>query len=423
MSDALPRVLILAGGFGTRLQTVVKDRPKPMALIQGRPLLEYQIEYLSKQGFKNFTLLTGYMSEVIREHFKNGKKFGVKIQYSHEDSPLGTGGAIRQAIETCSDQRFLVLNGDGLFATDYRRFNRLATQPLSVALKFTEDLSRYGSVEIDDSYRITHFREKDPTRNEGFINSGAYCIERSALSLMPQGKFSIETDVFEPLSHKREIQGVPCGGKFVDIGIPEAFQWAQDQVPEWIKEKFKPCLFLDRDGVLIKHIAYMHKPEEVELTPAVVDLLKFAQDKSWWKVVVTNQAGVARGYFAADDCEQVHREIERQLAAKGITLDAWHSCFTHPEGSVKELRRESLLRKPGPGMVLKACEQFPIDLSRSLMIGDNVSDQLQIPDLKTYLIQGDFPLDSLKPGNLKFETFDDLIAAAKPVVGAAGAPN
>lgn len=410
------RVLILAGGFGTRLASVVKDTPKPMAPVVGRPFLEYQIEYLRNQGFAKFTLLTGYLSEQIESHFGDGSRFGVEISYSVEREPLGTGGAIRQAMESSTaagENEFLILNGDGLFATDYRRFVELSRDAaLSIALKFTDDLSRYGAVDIDEQFRIVSFREKTGLSGEGYINAGAYFVKREALALFPSGKFSIETAVFQPQSVKRVLAGIPCGGKFVDIGTPESFDWAQSHLPGWLKEKFTPCLFLDRDGVLIQHKSYLHKVEDVVIVEEMAKLAATAKAKGWRVVVITNQAGVARGYFEEADCEAVHERIVNLLSERGVKVDDWFTCFTHPDGKVAHYTRESFRRKPKPGMVLQACEKYPIDLARSLMIGDNVSDQLELPDLRTILVRGDFPLDKAKRETMIAETHAQALQQA-----------
>ena len=416
-----PRVLILAGGFGTRLASVVSDRPKPMAPIQGRPLLEYQIEYLKNQGFARFTLLTGHMSEVIEQHFGDGSRFGVAIDYSVETEPLGTGGAIRLAMEKSQEDLFLVLNGDGLFATDYRRLLRLASGPVTLALKFASDLSRFGAVEIDRAYAITHFLEKSNALGDGYLNAGAYVIERAALAHMPVGKFSLETQVFEPLSQKRVLLGIPCGGKFIDIGTPESFEWSQANLPQWMQERFRPCLFLDRDGVLIRHVPYMHTIDKIELIAETVELIKKAHVAGWWCIAITNQAGVARGYFKPADCEKVRQEIDRRLNDLGVKIDHWFTCFNHPEGAVEPYKRSCLRRKPAPGMLLEACEAVPIDLSRSLMLGDNVSDQIQLPDLKTYLVEGDFKIDRVVQGNQVFSSFKDLALAVEKTIAESGA--
>ena len=406
----LPQVLILAGGFGTRLASVVKDTPKPMAPVAGRPFLEYQIEYLRNQGFTEFTLLTGYMSVAIESHFGDGRSFGVRINYSVEKEPLGTGGAIRQAMENSNASEFLVLNGDGLFATDYRRLVRLsAGADLSLGLKFTNDLSRFGAVDINEDFKIVGFRERDTLATEGYINAGAYFIKREALRLFPLGKFSLETAVLQPLSLRKILKGIPCGGKFVDIGTPESFTWAQNHLPAWLKEKIVPCLFLDRDGVLIRHKSYLHRVEDVILVPEIVELIKVARSRGWRVIAVTNQAGVARGYFTEEDCNAVHAEIDQLLSAQGVSLDAWFTCYDHVDGKIPKYTRSSFMRKPKPGMVLAACDQFPIDLSASLMIGDNVTDVLELPDLRTILVRGDFPLEKARPGIPVVDSYADVL--------------
>lgn len=372
-----------------------------MAPVAGRPFLEYQIEYLKRQGFKKFTLLTGYLSEQIENHFGDGSKFGTEVDYSVETDPLGTGGAIRLAMLKNPGDRFLVLNGDGLFATDYRRFVKLSERPLSIALKYSYELDRYGSVEIDKNFRVTNFREKTPTLKEGYINAGAYLISSEALNLLPEGKSSIETQVFQPLSQQNILTGIPCGGKFVDIGTPESFEWSQTHLPGWLDEKFKPCLFLDRDGVVIKNVNYLHKVEDVQMVPEVMELIKESRAKGWYVVVVTNQSGVARGYFTEKDCDQVHRHIDQQLGNAGLKVDLWLACYDHPEAA-------TLRRKPGPGMILAACEKLPIDISASLMIGDNSTDQIELPDLKALLIQGDYELKYVYPRTVVSKSYQEL---------------
>lgn len=410
------RVLILAGGFGTRLREVVPDVPKPMAPIAGRPMLEYQIEYLKGQGFRDFTLLTGHLAHVIEDHFGDGRRFGVRIDYRRETSPLGTGGAVAAALAERATERTLVLNGDGLFATDYRRLLDLARTPVTLALKYSTDLSRYGAVEIDDDYRIRAFREKQSTAGltDGFINAGAYVLEPGALELFPSGAHSIETEVFAPLARRGALTGIPCGGKFVDIGTPASYAWSQDHLPHWLNEVAKPCLFLDRDGVIVTHVSYLHRTEDVEFVEPVVDLMRTARAAGWWLVVTTNQAGVGRGLFSEGQYRACEAFIDRGLRERGVTIDCWYACFTHPSSGQGAYRADSLRRKPGPGMLLEACEDLPIDLKRSVFVGDNQTDQIHLPDLRVMLVQGDFKLEPLMPLTRVFDSASSLTEFLKP---------
>lgn len=421
----LPRVLILAGGLGTRLSAVIKDVPKPMAPIAGRPFLEYQIEFLKRQGFREFTLLIGHLSHIIQEHFGTGEKFGVHIEYSVEHEPLGTGGAIRQAMESSTAQSFLVLNGDSLFTADYLRFLKFAKPPVSLALKYTSDLSRFGSVKIDSNYTVTGFFEKSDASKDGYINAGAYYLTRDALKLMPQGKFSFETQVLTPLSKGENVLGIPCGGLFVDIGTPESFAWSQDHLPDWLKQTPKPCLFVDRDGILVEHKHYLHKIDEAVMIPTTTEILKCAKENGWWIVVVTNQSGVGRGVFTLQDCELLNAHIDAELTKGGGKPDVWECSYDHPTEALGEYKRDSLRRKPKPGMLLEACEKLPIDLSRSLMIGDNSTDQIELPGLRTILVQGDFELKNIKSGNRVTKNFKELNQTACALINkiSAGVPD
>ncbi len=394
----LPRTLILAGGLGTRLSGVIPKVPKPMAPIAGVPFLEYQIKFLKAQGFRRFTLLTGHLSEIIENHFKNGSHLDVCIDYSIEKEPLGTGGAIRRAIESTepSETNFLVLNGDSLFTADVKRFLTLSQNQTSLALKYSHNLSRFGSVEIDSDLMISKFNEKSSDARDGYINAGLYHIRREDLDILPLGKSSIEKDVFEPLSSAKRLMGVPCGGKFVDIGTPESYDWSQDHLPSWLNLKNKPALFLDRDGILIRHKPYLHKPEEIELIPETIEVIKNAKKRGYWVIVVTNQSGVGRGYFTEQDCARVNQTINHLFLQNGAEIDAWYACYDHPEAENKDYRGHSLRRKPQPGMLLQASEDFPTDLTRSFMIGDNITDQIELPDLRTILVSGDFDLSKAK---------------------------
>lgn len=229
--------VILAGGFGTRLQSVIKEIPKPMAPVAEKPFLEFQLRYLKHYGIKNIVFSTGHLSEKIREYF--GSEFqGLKISYSHEESPLGTGGGIRQAMENISDEEVLVLNGDSFFDIDLANFHELHSSfssECSIALRKVKNASRYGTIEIDSNDRICSFREKSGLELEGLINGGVYIINRDLfLKTTPSGiNFSIEKDFFEKQLERLIIKGFEFDGYFIDIGIPEDYNKAQNDFKEF----------------------------------------------------------------------------------------------------------------------------------------------------------------------------------------------
>ncbi len=408
-----PHVLILAGGLGTRLRAAVQDLPKPMADIGGKPFLEHQIEYLKSQGFSQFTILAGYKGTLISDHFGNGASLGVEIQTIIEKEPLGTGGAAREALEHLRSDRFLLLNGDSMKVSDYRHFLSCAPEDalVTIGLHYTSDLSRYGSVRITPEGHVDSFVEKSKSPPvDGYINAGVYLFSRSLLPDLPQGRSSLETGVFPHLLKQKKVCGVPLGGRFIDIGTPESYALARERLPSWLKESPRPCLFLDRDGTLIRHVDYLHKPEDVEVIPEMIELLKIAKTKNWWTVIVTNQSGVARGLFTENDCEIVHAHIDKVLAGHGLKIDAWFFCPYHPKHGDSGYLRESPLRKPEPGMLLLASESLPIDMQKSVMIGDAAVDEIRLAGLRSFFVQGDHDLSAVKNKKAVFSSHAALLA-------------
>jgi histidinol-phosphate phosphatase family protein len=357
--SSLP-VLILVGGLGTRLKSVVCDLPKPMAPVGGKPFLEWQIEMLRDQGFKRVTLLTGYRSDAVEGHFRDGSRWDMQIDYSIEKEPLGTGGAIAAAIRNRSESEFLVMNGDSLLFTDLSQFAKGPCSESRIALHYQQDLRRFGRVEFDRDMRVTKFAEKSEQLGDGYINAGVYLIAGRAKNLILEksGRFSLEKDILEPLSLSGTLTGQICPGSFIDIGIPESFSLAQTVIPLWFKSEKRPCLFLDRDGTLIKHVNYLHRCQDVEIIPETMEMIRLANRHQWHVVMVTNQSGVARGLFTVEDCNKVHEFIDRNLAESDLRISRWYASYYHPTEGKGQWKRDSEERKPRPGMILRACEDF-----------------------------------------------------------------
>ena len=222
--------IILAGGFGTRLQGVVKDLPKPMAPVNRRPFLTYILDYLIEYGYTKVVLSVGYLHEKIEDYFGNQYN-SLEIDYAVESEPLGTGGGILFAFSKCVTDNVLVINGDTMFKVDldeFERFHREKACLLSIVLREVEDVSRYGSVEMGDNGMITLFSEKQATIGRGFINGGVYFIDRNLFEKYPQSqKFSFEKDLMTRYYTQEMFYGMPSDGYFIDIGIPEDYARAQ----------------------------------------------------------------------------------------------------------------------------------------------------------------------------------------------------
>lgn len=222
--------LVLAGGKGVRLQSVVTDRPKPMASIAGRPFLEYLLLMLRAQGVKRAVLCTGYMGDAVEEYFGVGQRLSMDIAYSREPEPLGTGGAIRYALKHTKSNRFLVLNGDSYCPID---LNRLLAKHLSLRAAATlwlvpmPDCGRYGRVEIDGNGSVLAFHEKSQDSRQGLVNAGLYLMEREVVECIPEGRgVSLEMELF-PAWIGHGLYAIAGEGPFLDIGTPESYAAAE----------------------------------------------------------------------------------------------------------------------------------------------------------------------------------------------------
>lgn len=216
--------IILAGGFGTRLQSVVSDVPKPMAPVAGKPFLEYILEELNKQGFTKAILAVGYKKECIMDYFHSQYK-NIKLIYSVENEPLGTGGCIQKAMEYVEEDFVFVLNGDTMFKIDFNKMAQL--KELSIACKKMVQFDRYGEITIEKGV-ITSFAEKRYVE-EGYINGGIYYLPKTIFQAFTFPKrFSIEKDLFEQHVRDLMIKVYLSDDYFIDIGIPTDYAQAQE---------------------------------------------------------------------------------------------------------------------------------------------------------------------------------------------------
>lgn len=223
------QAIVLAGGMGTRLQSVVSDVPKPMAPVAGRPFLAYILDQICRTNISEVFLSVGYKHEVIQQFFGHKYKH-LSLTYVVEKEALGTGGGIRLAAEKCNANEIIVFNGDTFFDVniDALLSNHQTNQnDQTIALKNMEMVNRYGIVECDESLRILSFQEKTESLKSGWINGGIYCLNRETfLAKTEASKFSMEVDFMERFVQSLKLGGFPSDGYFIDIGIPEDFKKA-----------------------------------------------------------------------------------------------------------------------------------------------------------------------------------------------------
>lgn len=222
--------IILAGGFGTRLAHIVKDVPKPMAPVANHPFLEYILDYLKENGITKVVFATGYKHDIIEKYFGNAYN-EMKLLYSVEDTPLLTGGAIKKALTVCEDDNIFIINGDTYFDVDLDRmkeFHNLNNADITIATKLMYDFNRYGTVTLNND-KIIKFREKEYNK-EGLINGGIYLVNRSILADIKENKFSFEQDIMEKKVLELSIYSFASKGYFIDIGIPEDYKKANEEL-------------------------------------------------------------------------------------------------------------------------------------------------------------------------------------------------
>ena len=220
------QAILLAGGLGTRLRSVVNDRPKPMALIGDKPFMEYVVHELSRYGIDEIIFAVGYKGSMVEEYFGDGSRFGVKVSYAYEEELLGTAGAIKNAGRFVTEDTFFVLNADTFYQMDYGRLLRVkAENRLAMALVLREvpDISRYGAAVLDGAM-LAGFNEKTAEKRPGTINGGVYLMNRELLSEIPEGKVSLENEMIPKwMAEGKRLGGFVNDGYFIDIGIPEDY--------------------------------------------------------------------------------------------------------------------------------------------------------------------------------------------------------
>jgi D,D-heptose 1,7-bisphosphate phosphatase len=368
----LKQAVILVGGLGTRLGERTRLVPKPLLEVAGRPFLDYILDELSRYPtIQDIVLLAGHQAGQVVDRYQGRRWRGASVSVVSEPAHLGTGGALKHAAPRL-DRKFLLLNGDSFF--DFNMLD-LAAAPadppalVRVALKRDHAGDRYGRVLLDRDF-IKTFLPAGSQPN-GPINSGVYCVDRDVLAFIDQVPCSLEQAVFPRLAAQGQLRAALYDGFFIDIGVPADFDRAQSELPERVR---RPAVFFDRDGVLNVDKAYVHRSEDFEWIVGAREAIKLCNDRGYLTFVVTNQAGVARGYYDTEAVENLHHWMSRELAEVGAHIDEFQYCPYHEDGVVAKWRQPSDRRKPAPGMILDCLKGWPIRKESSLLVGDMPHD-------------------------------------------------
>lgn len=382
----LRQAVVLIGGLGTRLGDRTRLMPKPMLDVGGRPFLDTLIDEIVRYGvFDEILLLAGHKAEIVETHYATALRGTTRIVVSRESEPLGTGGALVHARDLLHD-RFLLLNGDSLF--DFNLLDLIARARdgrIHMALRDGVVGDRYGRVALDGEV-VRDFIAPGAGAT-GPVNAGIYVVDKSVLADIAKLPASLEQDVFPGLVSRGELRGTAYRGYFIDIGIPDDFARADRELQDKLR---RPAVFFDRDGVLNHDSGYTFETHKLEWTDGAREAVKAVNDAGYFAFVITNQSGVARGYYEEHHVLALHRWMADQMALVGAHIDAFEYCPDHPEGTVARYCRVSDRRKPGPGMITDLAQRFPIDMARSMVIGDKPSDleAAQAAGLPGHMFQG-----------------------------------
>jgi D-glycero-D-manno-heptose 1,7-bisphosphate phosphatase len=367
--------VILVGGKGARLQSLGLDCPKPLIEIAGRPFVEHVIAQFASFGVTEILLLAGHLGEQVRDRYDGATLCGARLKVLIEPAPRGAAGALAFAGAHLAE-RFLMANGDSILRCDLAEF--VAT-PLRegaagrLLLRRVADSSRYGTVAVAEDGTVLSFVEKNPdSSGPAPISAGVYVLDRAAiLAAAGAGERSIETQVFPDWAARGMLESRTRDGYFIDIGLPESYDEARRDLAGALE---RPAAFLDRDGVVNVDRGYTYRPEDLKFTPTAVEAVRRLNGAGYFVVVVSNQAGVAKGHFGEADVQRFHAEIQRRLLAEGAHVDAFYYCPFHPDGTVPEYSIAHEDRKPGAGMLRRAMAELPIRIDGSFLVGDKDSD-------------------------------------------------
>jgi D,D-heptose 1,7-bisphosphate phosphatase len=366
----LRQAVILVGGLGTRLGERTKTTPKPMLPVGGRPFLDTLIDEIARyDAFDEILLLAGHKAESILARYGGTVRGRARLAVSLEQAPLGTAGALVHAAGRLQ-QRFLLLNGDSFFDFNILDLAARADKSLvHMALRADVVGDRFGRVVLDGG-QVRAFIAPGQGAT-GPVNAGVYVVDRSILSRAGQLPASLEQDVFPALAAAGAMTGTSYHGYFIDIGIPEDFARADVELTERLR---RPAVFFDRDGVLNHDSGYTFEAGKLQWIEGAREAVKAVNDAGWFAFVVTNQSGVARGFYEESHVHALHRWMADEMAAIGAHIDAFEYCPDHPDGTVERYRRVSDRRKPGPGMITDLLRRFPVKADKSILIGDKPSD-------------------------------------------------
>jgi D,D-heptose 1,7-bisphosphate phosphatase len=383
------KTIIMAGGKGTRIAQVASDIPKPMIKLHGKPILEYQIECLTRNNLTRITLVIGHLGGVIKEYFACGKKFGCDISYYEESAALGTAGALYK-LKDILDEDFILLCGDIIFDIDFARFIGFHKEKNALASLVSHPNSHPFDSSLlvtDGDCRVIAWLNKEDERlyYKNRVNAGIHILNKNILNLAKPTieKLDLDRDILKPQIITGKIFAYSTPEYIKDMGTPErCAQVSADVQSGLVRARnlslAQRAIFLDRDGTINEIDGFVTRPEDFFLISGVAEAIKKINQSGFLAIVITNQPVIARGAVSFEELEQIHHRMETLLGSEGAYLDDIFFCPHHPDGGFpgerSEYKIECECRKPKPGMILQAAKKYNINLRESWMIGDSKRD-------------------------------------------------
>ena len=379
-------LVILAGGKGTRIKEYLGDKPKPMVKFNNIYFLQYLINSLSRFSFNKIYILTGFKHRVIFKNFHN-KIFNLtKTKCLKEKKLMGTGGALLNLKkEKIND--FILVNGDTIFDVDINDLVKLCGKKKLGSIALAVNKKNTNNLKLNNlSLKNNNLSYKEKGK---LMNGGIYFLKKKILNMLPNKKFSLEDDFLPSLINKKLLKGKVYNNFFLDIGTPKYFKISEKQLKNYFK---KPAAFLDRDGVINHDFGYVYKDKNFRFKKGVIEGLKSLSKKNYLIFLVTNQAGIAKGFFKERDFFKLQSFVSKKLLKYNIMINDVQYSPYHPKGSVLKFRKKSNLRKPGNQMIKNIFKKFMIDKKKSFMIGDKISDKIcaNKSNIKFYYTQKNF---------------------------------
>lgn len=382
------KIVIMAGGKGTRIASVNSEVPKPMISILEKPILQYQIESLKRQGYTEYILIVGHLGHVIMDYFGDGSRFGVSIDYIVEEEPLGTAGALYY-LKDKIDSDFLLLNGDVIFDVNIEKFLQVHQKNRCEATILTHPNSHpydSGIIIADGSGKVLRWLHKEDERlwYKNRVNAGIHILSERVLKRFQEvRKTDLDRDILKKLIAEGELYAYDSPEYVKDMGTPERYHEVIGDIRSGkveqknLKNKQK-AIFLDRDGTINVYKGFLRKLEELELIPGATEAIRKINRSGYLAIVITNQPVIARGEVTFEGLQEIHNKMETLLGQEGAYIDDIFLCPHHPhkgyEGERPEYKVACECRKPKPGLLLQAAEKYNINLEQSWMVGDSISD-------------------------------------------------